>query len=262
MVGMKQHSIIALVLLGVLSLGCVKEEVAGQAGHDKVVTLTTTVSLAEAPGTKALTAEGVKTFAVGDQVAIVYTNTADATVKAVSAPLTADDIHYSGKTAILTVSLTDPKPSGAVSYIYPAAMAAADGSVNYTALAVQQGSLAALAAGLDLCTFEGSLDTDAALPDCIILNNQLAIGEFTVKDESGNDITSSVVRLTISDGTYTYTVSRAAGPGPIYVAMKPVSGNLNFVASDGGKTYGKGVTGKALEASNMYPIDVTMHDFS
>ena len=255
---MKKHSTIALVLLGALSLGCVKEEVAGQAGHDKVVTLTTTVSLAEAPGTKALTAEGVKTFAVGDQVAIVYTNTADATVKAVSAPLTADDIHYSGKTAILTVSLTDPKPSGTVSFIYPATMAAADGSVNYTALAVQQGSLAALAAGLDLCTFEGSLDTDAALPDCIILNNQLAIGEFTVKDESGNDITSSIVRLTVSDGTDTYTVSRAAGPGPIYVAMKPVSGNLNFVASDGGKTYGKGVTGKALEASNMYPIDVTM----
>ena len=255
---MRQYRILALVLLGALSLGCVKEEMAGQAGHDGPVTLTTTVSLGEASGTKALTTEGIKTFAVGDQVAIVYTNTADATVKAVSEPLTADDIHNGGKTAVLTVTLTAPKPSGAVSYIYPAAMAAADGSVNYAALAVQQGSLAALAAGLDLCTFEGSLDTDASLPDCVILNNRLAVGEFVVKDEGGNDITSSIVRFTVSAGTDTYTVSRAAGPGPIYVAMKPVSGNLNFVASDGGKTYGKNVTGKALEASNMYPIDVTM----
>ena len=121
---MKKHSSLALLLLGALSWGCTKE-IPDQVGNDKMVTLTTTITLPEAPGTKALTAEGVKTFAVGDQVAIVYTNTADATVKAVSEPLMADDIHNGGKTAVLTVTLTNPKPSGAVSYIYPAAMAAA-----------------------------------------------------------------------------------------------------------------------------------------
>ena len=145
---MRQYRVLALLLLGALSWGCVKEEMAGQAGHDANLVgndgtglVTTTVSLGEASGTKALTAEGVKTFAEGDQVAIVYTNTADATVKAVSEPLTADDIHNGGKTAVLTVTLTDPKPSGAVSYIYPAAMAAADGSVDYAALSVQDGTL-------------------------------------------------------------------------------------------------------------------------
>jgi len=256
---MRQYRILALVLLGALSLGCVKEEMAGQAGHDGPVTLTTTVSLGEASGTKALTTEGIKTFAVGDQVAIVYTNTADATVKAVSEPLTADSILDGGKTAILTVTLTDPKPSGAVSYIYPAAMAAADGSVNYAALAVQQGSLAALAAGLDLCTFEGSLDTDASLPDCVILNNRLAVGEFTVKNEGGSDITDSIVCFFVSDGVDTYTVSRAASPGPIYVAMKPVSGDLRLVAADTNwEYYKKDVAAQTLAANKMYPIAVTM----
>lgn len=92
------------------------------------------------PASKALTAEGVKTFAAGEQVAIVYTNTAEATVRAVCQPLTVADIHDNGKTATFTVTLTDPKPSGAVRYIYPAAMATADGSVNYNVLSSQNGT--------------------------------------------------------------------------------------------------------------------------
>ena len=264
---MRQYRILALVLLGALSLGCVKEEMAGQAGHDANLVgndgtgpVTTTVSLAGTSGTKALTTEGIKTFAVGDQVAIVYTNTADATVKAVSEPLTTDSILDGGKTAVLTVTLTAPKPSGAVSYIYPAAMAAADGSVNYAALAVQDGTLSSLAAGLDLCTFEGELSAGAGLPVRATLENRLTIGEFTVEDEGGSDITASIVCFSISAGAETYTVSRAAGSGPIYVAMKPVSGDLNLIAADADwHFYKKDVTTpQTLAANKMYPIAVTM----
>ena len=266
---MKKHSILVLVLLGALSLGCIEEipevvvddnsgsVIPGMTGNP--VTLTTTVSLGEGPESKALTAEGVKTFAVGDRVAIVYTNTADATVKAVSEPLSAGDIRDGGKTANLTVALTDPKPSGAVTYIYPAAMAAADGSVNYAALAAQDGSLASLAAGLDLCTYSGTLTSSASLPLMATLDNRLAIGEFIVKDESSDDITSSVVSLTVSDGANTYSVSRLAGPGPIYVAMRPVdNANLTFCATDASNGYEKSATGKTLAAGNMYPIDLKM----
>lgn len=134
---MKQHSIIALILLSVISLGCAKE-IPNRVGNN--VTLTTTVSLSGTPASKALTAEGVKTFAAGEQVAIVYTNTAEATVRAVCQPLTDADILNNGKTATFTVTLTDPKPSGAVRYIYPAAMATADGSVNYNVLSSQNGT--------------------------------------------------------------------------------------------------------------------------
>ena len=260
---MKKHSIIALMLLGVISLGCVKE-IPEQVGNDESqvgndVIVTTTITLPDTPGTKALTAAGVKTFAVGDRVAIVYTNTADATVKAVSEPLAAGDIRDEGKTAVLTVTLTDPKASGAVSYIYPAAMAAADGSVNYAALSVQDGTLATLANNLDLAVFDGNLTGEAALPTSVTLTNRLAIGEFTVKDDGSNDITSTITSFTVSDGTDTYTVSRVSGPGPIYVAMKPVSGDLRLTAIDsGGEHYIKDVTAKTLDANKMYPIGVTM----
>ena len=252
---MRQHSIIALVLLGVISLGCARMEIPGQVGKD--VTLTTTVSLGGAPASKALTAAGVKTFAPGEQVAIVYTNTADATVRALSEPLTAAGIRDEGKTAVLTVTLTDPKPSGVVRYIYPAARAAADGSVNYAALSAQDGTLASLSAALDLALFEGSLTASATLPDIVPLDNPLTIGEFSVSDGT-SDITSSIVSFTVSAGADTYTVNRAAAAGPIYVAMKPVSGDLSFTAFDGGLVYEKAVTGKTMAAGSMYPVEISM----
>ena len=254
---MKKYSSIALVLLGALMSGCTPEEIPSQAPNDGPVTLTTTVSLDGTPASKALTAAGVKTFAVGDQVAIVYTNTANATVKAVSEPLTAYDIRDEGKIADLIVTLTDPKASGAVSYIYPAAMAAADGSVNYAALSAQDGTLASLSAALDLALFEGSLTASATLPDKVFLDNPLTIGEFTVSDGT-SDITSSIVSFSVSAGADTYTVSRAAVAGPIYVAMKPVSGDLSFTAFDGGLVYEKAVTGKTMAAGSMYPVSISM----
>ena len=251
---MKEHSIIALILLSVISLGCAKE-IHNQVGNN--VTLTTTVSLSGTPASKALTAEGVKTFAAGEQVAIVYTNTAEATVRAVCQPLTVADIHDNGKTATFTVTLTDPKPSGAVRYIYPAAMATADGSVNYNVLSSQNGTLASLSAALDLALFEGSLTADAALPDIVFMNNPLTIGEFTVSDGT-RDITSSIVSFTVSAGTDTYTVNRAAAAGPIYVAMKPVSGDFSFTAFNGALVYEKAVTGKTMAAGSMYPVGISM----
>ena len=266
-INMKQHSIIALVLLGVISLGCAKE-IPDQVGNDgkevgNDVTLTTTVSLGGAPASKALTAAGEKTFAPGEQVAIVYTNTADATVKAVCQPLTVSDIRDQGKTAIFTVTLTDPKPSGAVRYIYPATMAAADGSVNYAELSAQDGTLASLSAALDLALFEGTLTAYATLPARVSMDNPLTIGEFTVSDGT-SDITSSIVSLTISAGADTYTINRAAAAGPIYVAMLPVADTetLTFIATDHAATpnhFIKLVSGKALESNNMYPVRLTMY---
>ena len=271
MVSMKKHSIIALVLLGALSPGCVKEEVAGQAGHDKVVTLTTTVSLAEAPGTKALTAEGVKTFAVGDQVAIVYTNTADATVKAVSNALLAEDIASDGKIATLTVTLTDPAPSGAVRYIYPAAMAketvASDatiddaGTIDFSRLSTQDGTLATLAGSYDLATFDGTLTGGATLPASITLTNPLTICEFTIMNtKAASVLTPTLTGLWVSDGTNSYAVSRTAAAGPIYVAMRPVasSATITFAAQTDTKYYEREVTGKTLAAGKMYPVSVRM----
>ena len=266
------------MLLGVISLGCVKE-IPDQVGNDESqvgndVILTTTITLADTPGTKALTAAGVKTFAPGDEVAVVYAVPFNDTdwyhgdhSNYATATLSAENISNDGKSAKISVPLGYSDPGGKVRIIYPANMLNTSGfsandpdddsNINYAALAVQDGTLASLASNLDLAVYDGDLD-ERALPGHITLENRLAIGEFTVKDDGGNDITSSITSFTVSDGTDTYTVSRSAGPGPIYVAMKPVSGDLSFSATDASNGYEKSVTAKTLEANKMYPIGVTM----
>ena len=123
----RKLNLAALVIVGAMAVGCTgaleeiipntpQETTPGtpeetqQQPESKTVTLTTTISLGTE--TKALDAEGVKTFAVGDQIAVVYEDEAGLTQKAVSIALTAENIHEEGKKADITVSLTDPKADG------------------------------------------------------------------------------------------------------------------------------------------------------
>jgi hypothetical protein len=203
----------------------------------------------------------VKTFAVGDQIAVIYTNTNSARVKVLSSALQEGDITNSGKTAKITVTLTNPK-AGSVDYIYPASMANSNGTPNLSALCMQDGTLATLASTLDYAKGSGDMTESSGvftLPG-IALKNQLTICKFKIKNAGGTEITSSITGLTVSDGTNTYTVSRAAAAGPIYVAMLPVSSDktISFVANDASDSYFKSVTGKALDVNNQYTINVTM----
>ena len=207
------------------------------------------------------TEAGVKTFAVGDQIAVIYTNTSSARVKVLSSALQEGDITNGGKTARITVTLTDPV-AGSVDYIYPAAMANEDGTPNLSALCMQDGTLPTLASKLDYAKGSGDMTESSGvftLPG-IALKNQLTICKFKVKNSAGTEITSSITGLTVSDGTNTYTVSRAAAAGPIYVAMLPVTSDktISFVANDASDSYFKSVTGKALDVNNQYTINVTM----
>lgn len=258
-----------LVLTAVLMAACSNDDeiVSKQpANNDNVVTQTTTVAFETASGwesvgtTRALTDAGVKTFAVGDKIAVVYTNTSDVNDMVESAALTAADIAAGGRSAKFKVTMTNPKASTSVTYIYPAAMANADGTPKLTALNTQNGTLATLSSSLDYARFTGTLSKEGALPTAASLANQLAVCKFTIKRNDGaTDITSAVTKLTVSEGTNTYTINRSAGAGPIYVAMRPVTtGNITFTADDGTYHYEKTVTGKTLAASNLYPITVTM----
>ena len=253
----------ALVFMGAITTGCSTEDDSKSLDQpaSKTVTLTTTISMDGSATTRALTEEGVKTFAVGDQIAVVYTNTSSERVKAVSNALVAGDITNSGKTAKITVTLTNPK-AGSVDYIYPASMANSDGTPNLSALCMQDGTLATLASTLDYAKGSGAMTVNGneyTLPG-IALKNQLTSCKFKVKNSGGTEITGNITGLTVSDGTNTYTVSRAAAAGPIYVAMQPVSSDktLSFVANDASNSYYKSVTGKTLAANNQYPITVTM----
>ena len=257
-------SMAALFFVGAIVTGCSNEDESEpstpQPTPSKSITLTTTVSRDGEGNTRAVTEGGVKTFAVGEQIAVIYTNTSSQRVVAVSNALTVDDITNDGKNAKITVTLTDPV-AGSVDYIYPANMANSDGTTNYSALCMQDGTWATLSSKLDYAKGSGEMTgsgSEFTLPS-IALANQLAICKFKVKN-SGSEITSSITGLTVSDGINTYTVSRPATNTPIYMAIQPVSSDktLSFVANKASNSYYKNVTNLTLAANNIYPLNVTM----
>ncbi len=264
----------ALALVGAMMTGCSSDDMSAEtpqpANTSKTVTMAITVSLGENASTRALTEAGVKTFAVNDQIAVIYKNTAGETVKAESAKLTSTDL-ITPKKATFSVALTNPKPNTAVRYVYPASMAAgieADKATNddaatidYSLLNTQDGTLDKVSSDFDLATFDGNLTDQGVLP-AATLTNRLAIGKFTIYNNDGSsDLTSKVTKLTINDGTNTYTVNRTAAAGPIYVAMQPVSSSQTVtlsatVLNATEEYYYKSVTNNALAASNIYDINV------
>ena len=264
----------ALAFLGAMTAGCSSDELTAETPQlpdtaGGTVVTKVTVSLDEHASTRALTEAGVKSFAAGDKIAVIYKNTAGETVKAESAALNSFDI-LSSNSAKFSVTLTNPQASTPVRYIYPAAMAVAPiatdaaiddaSTIDYTKLATQDGTLTKLGSDFDLAVFDGTMTAQAVLP-AATLENPLTICGFTLQD-SGNsnaDITNTVNSLTVSDGTNSYAVTPTSALSTIYVAMKPTSGNIAFAASTTApKTYFKTATGKTLKASNLYSISVSM----
>ena len=254
----------ALVLLGAPISGCISGELVDEQAENnsKIVTLTTTVSL-DGAATKALSIvgnEGVKTFAEGETMAIVYNNGAS-TVTTVSHTLEASDITDEGKTATFTFELEGPDKTKNVTYIYPAAMANSDGSINYDDLYAQQdGTLTKLGSTFDYCTKSGAWDGDN-LPT-LTLENQLSILAITLKNFDGDEITAGITGLTVSDGTNSYAVTRTAGEGPIYVAILPTaSAKIWISATTGTVNYIKSLTEKTYEANYGYSVSWKMATF-
>lgn len=261
---MRFLSIVALAFVGAVMTGCSNDDDSAidksqqlENTSKKVVTMTTSVALDAVATTRALTGEGVKTFAVGEQMAIVYSN-GSGMVTAVSRALKADDIKDAGTSASFTFDLETPDKSIDVTYIYPASMARGDGSINYGALANQDGTLASLASNLDLATYEGEWQGEN-LPSCT-LDNQLAILALTLKDSDGaNEITGDVTGVTIKADEDIYTVKRSAAAGPIYVAINPIaSKNVVVTTTGGSKEYVKLLTGKTYASGNGYSVSWRM----
>lgn len=252
-------SMAALALVGAMTVSCssdndITDQPQQPENKSNLVTLTTTVGLDGGATTRALTADGVKTFAVDDQIAVIYTKNGGTVTKAVSEKLISTDIASGSKSATFTVTLDDPDKTKQVTYIYPAAMAGST-DVDYTKLNSQDGTLESLQTKYDLCTKSGAWDSDN-LPS-LTLENKLAILAISLKNTT--DITSTINGMTVSDGTNTYTVSRSAAAGPIYVAIQPTSSATIYVtATDGTNEYGKVLASKTYEADNGYPVTWNM----
>ena len=255
-------SMAALALVGAMMTGCSNDEdfSTPQQPENKsnIVTLTTTVGFDTSASTRALTSTGVKTFAVDDQIAVIYTKNGGTVTKAVSEKLISTDIASGSKSATFTVTLDDPDKTKNVTYIYPAAMAGTT-DVDYTKLSSQDGTLTTLSSNLDYCTKSGAWNGDN-LPT-LTLDNQLAILAITLKNEAGtSDITGSTTKLTVSDGTNTYNVNRSVAEGPIYVAIRPTtSATIDITATSDSKGYYKILTTpKSYTASNGYSVSWKM----
>ena len=260
----------ALVATGAILSGCSKSEMEeskiwnNSDITDNIVTVTTTINLDENDATKALAIDYgakslTKTFAVGDKIAIIYHNKSGNLDKVESVALTESDLFSGGKSAKITVTLTNPEAYKSVKYIYPASMAGTD-DVDYSKLKNQTGTLAGIAASLDLATFEGSLDGWYRLPASVKLKNEFAIIAYTLKDETGaNDITGTITGMTINDGINGYTVSGRDSDGRIYAAIRPTShAGIEYFATNGTKNYNKSVTDKTYEAGQFYQLGLRM----
>lgn len=255
---LKFLSMATLVLAVATLTGCSKEE--EQAAEPAVVkTCTTTVSIEGNEASKALTEAGVKTFEADEQIAVVYENTSSTLVKEVIT-LTAGDISNAGKNATISLEMTNPKASGTLRIIYPAAMAGTN-DVDYSKLYTQNGTLDQISSQFDLGLYNGNLTAGAELPDSPELTNPLTICEFTLKNEAGSGTLTGITALYIGDGENFYMVTPASATNdPLWVAMKPVSSSqwITFHATDGTHKYEKEVTGKTLTAGHMTPLGLKM----
>lgn len=257
-------SMAALALVGAMMTGCSSDDDSidtpqQPVNSQNVETLTTTVGFDEVAETRALTSGGVKTFAAGDQLALVYKNKSGQTVKTLSTALPSGDY---GSSATFTFELVDADKTKDVTYIYPASMAKADGTVNYDALNSQNGTLGTLESSLDLATF--SDDWNGTSLPAGTLENQLAVCALTLKDNATptpNTITSGLTQVTVSDGSNTYIVtptSSTFGEDVIYVAIRPVTAALQYTATDGTKNYTKTATSREYAAGNFYNLGLRM----
>ena len=258
---MKFLSMAALALVGAVMTGCSNDDIMDieQPGNDNVERLTIVANL-DGSTTRGMKSDAEKTYAPGEKIAVVYKNTSGNTVKAESDALAEGDITGSGKSAKFTVTLTNPDKNVNVTYIYPAAMAKDDGSVNYDALYNEQdGSRNKLASNFDYCTYTGAWNGDK-LP-AATLENQLVVCKYVIKNNDGEEnITSKATAMTISDGANVYTINCGYVDEGIYVAIKPItSANINYtVITNDGKVWTKSVSDKTYAAGDWYPLGLRM----
>ena len=273
---MNYLSMAALALVGIVITGCSSEDnIASNqqpAKQDNIVTVTTTIGLGgDNATTRALNIDytnkkAVKTFAENDKVALIYYNTSNEGVKAVSNALTASDITNDGKSANFTFTLTNPQENGWVTYKYPASFIGAKGYQDQTKLQTQGGTLAYVSS-IDYAQGGGQMD-GTKLPASVTLTNTFAVVAFTLKDAAGTDITKSITSMTIDtleNDTYpdiNYKITGADPDGHIYVVMNPDGSkqakDLAITATDGSHSYTKTLSGKAYQRNNFYQQGLKM----
>lgn len=233
----------ALIVAVAVLTGCSKEEIGGDG-----LTFTTTVQM-PAGGTKALSENGVKTFAVGERIKVTCDG---GSMTCTSEALTSADISADGKAAKFTFNFKSAptlSSGSTVTYEYPAA---------HSGLGGQNGTLATLQSTYDYASCRPTVSVAGQLPTNITLANQYAILKLNLKNSDGSvDITDGVRQLTVTLGGQTVTVNRTPAAGPVYVAVPAASGSIVFYAAKDKSLYTKSVS-QTLTAGHLYPVNLSM----
>ena len=169
-----------------------------------------------------------------------------------------DTIKNGGKSASFTVTMTDPQENGDFRIYYPEKV-----FLSTTLLADllnnQDGTFSSLASDLDYADCLSSL-SGYQLPSSIVLDNCVSILKVKIKDSAtGDDITSSVTKLVVSNFANTHTITPSSPLSTIYVAVWPVICEWTFTAYVGTDVYTKTTPDYTLpDSGKVYPINVTV----
>ena len=262
---MKKLSIFTAVLLsmGMLVLSCSKVETEKEqeiAVPDEtieeaqpVVEMTFSAEVSAKDATKSVDADGITAWQAGETLAMYYQKNDDSFEKAT---VTVGTPRGDGS-APITATLTNAKNGSALKFVYPASLSDASGDFDPSLLAAQHGTIKDISDHFYAATGTGTLVTDGtscSTSESVKVTNQILIGKFIPKS-SGTAI-SGITKLTIIDGTYTYTITPESTPFDdkgIYVAMMPVdSKEVTIAAETGSGNYTFSKSGITLEVGNLY----------
>lgn len=230
-----------------LLFSCSKVNEPGEEIHKEVI-LTTTLTKADNPATKAIAPDGKTSWVVGEKVQVRYTNTSSA-YQFVQGEVTA--VTATGG-AVITATLIDPKEGENYAYFrFPYSRYSGAKDIN----ADQVGTLADISENFDLSEGGGSMTVSggvATLPNGVAMTNYITIWHITFPSAFAG------YRISVSGGA-SYKVTPASATNEIYVAMRGVSSqDVTIFAMDGsGNLYQKTSTGKTLEETKIYNTTIS-----
>ena len=208
----------ALALTAATLLSCSNKDELAPAPQARTYTLTTTLSPKGGVETRSsMTDNGDGSISaaweVGDQIWVLYTNIGDAPEET-TATVTAVD--PSTKAATISLTLTNPKNGGSISFGYPAGFFndPKDPCIAQTGtLDDINANFAAISSGTETMFV---FDSEVTLPD-VTMMPAMCIWKFSFTDGT-DDITSAVTKLVVDFPAKTYAVTPTSLDN-IYVAM-------------------------------------------
>ena len=223
------------------------------APQQKMIPFSTTIGAKSTEGsTRAVNEEGVTTWVVGEEIAMVVGD------KLYQATVT--EVAANGSATVTGAVEEGTADGSAVNLIYPYSAVDEDTkAIKADLLKAQLGTIADLSANYDVATANGTLSvsgTSATMAEQVTFANQNGICKFQFQDKgNGNAPITGITKLVIKDNNDTEitTATLPAAADYVWVAMAPITttSKVNFEVATADKTYTGNANAK-VEASKKY----------